>query len=105
MFSRTFTRFALCLACGLAFSPSSFADSPGDIVKVEEDWRLVVGEANAEAAAPQVATAMYVAGESPNLCTMFLLNYRNAESFAPGGMEVQLLDWRRHCRAGFGPRG
>ncbi len=91
MYVPLFTRSALGLACCLAFTSAALGDNPGDIVKVEEDWRLVVGQANAESAAPQVATAMFVAGESPNSCAMFLLNYRNSHSFTAGGMEVQML--------------
>lgn len=60
-----------------------------DIVKVEEDWSLEVGEPNLAVNAPQVSLVMSPHNHLESQFFMFLLNYRTLPGYAPGGCQVQ----------------
>src|SRR5689334_4403988 len=63
----------------------SRADSDADVVKVQEDWALVVGDANTEIASPQVLTLMSPQPERDAVYAIFELNHQNLPSYQPGG--------------------
>jgi hypothetical protein len=71
-------------------------DSPppttlGPVVRIEQDWELIVNEPDDDTASPQVATQMNLdaSGES---FAIFAINFQQVPSFWPGGMEIQLWD-------------
>jgi len=59
------------------------------VVRVEEDWVLTVNEPDNERAAPQVATQMAPAPDSPYYC-IFQINHRELSQFVTGGLQVQI---------------
>ena len=67
------------------------ASSP-TIVRVEEDWELVVAIPDANSTAPQVTTLLSPSGSGSNFVGAFELNHRSQPDFQPGGLQVQLWD-------------
>jgi hypothetical protein len=93
--------FAIAL-CGLVFatlSTNTFAQSFIDqhinpttlqVVKIEEDWRLEVGEPDANVTAPQITTTISPQNDLAGIHAIFNVNYQALDQFAPGGMQLQL---------------
>lgn len=87
----------------LAISPLLFADEPTDVMRVEEDWEVVLNEPGESVDAPQFHTIIspYASLESFHLQVCW--NYRELPEFAAGGMQLVawLSDWsvgRKTCR-------
>ena len=73
-----------------AMSSSFDTECPGRIVRIEEDWELLVGEPDAKLGAPQLGTVMTPGGDASDLYVIFLLNHRINPTYTPGGLELQL---------------
>lgn len=58
--------------------------------RIEEDWRLVVGEPDPNVTAPQVTTAISPQGDIDGIHAIFNLNHQALDQFAPGGMQLQV---------------
>jgi hypothetical protein len=72
------------------------ADSPSNVVRVEQDWELVVGMPDPVQAAPQVVCVIAPFGHVRSLHAAFELNQRShAHSFTAGGMQLQVWDGER----------
>ena len=91
--SRRFQLLTLALGFALSsfLSTSASAQSP-TIVRVEEDWELVVGTPDQNSVAPQVTCMFSPTGSSTSLCGAFELNHRSQPGFAAGGLQLQLWD-------------
>lgn len=76
----------------LLWNSSAGATSPQDIVRVEEDWELMVGEPEPTTAAPQVTTVISPVGNLESWHVAFELNHQTMPDFTPGGLCLQL--WR-----------
>jgi hypothetical protein len=61
-----------------------------DIVKVEEDWQLVVANPDPATFAPQVTTTMSPTADLNALYSVFDLNLRNLPSYEAGGVQLQI---------------
>lgn len=66
------------------------AQSPSSIVRVEEDWELVVGNPDPAIDAPQVTCAISPTSDVNGLHAAIELNYRSQPSFSPGGLQLQV---------------
>ena len=67
-------------------------DSGPAIVRVEEDWKLVLNEPEAEINAPQFHTAMSPYANADREYAQVLWNYRELPEFESGGLQLEL--WR-----------
>lgn len=72
-----------------ATAPLAFAE---EIVRVEEDWELVVREPDATCTAPQVTCVISPVDNSRSLHMAFDINHRTQPGYAPGGMQIQVWD-------------
>lgn len=66
------------------------ADSPESVVRVEEDWELVVATPDPDSVSPQITCAISPAGGVDGLHATFELNSQSLATFAPGGLQLQL---------------
>lgn len=62
------------------------------VVRVEEDWELVVSEPFADAAAPQVTCVISPVGHLGWRHIAFELNHQSMADFVPGGMQLAVWD-------------
>lgn len=69
-----------------------FADDDLRIVKVEEDWELVVAEPDSDTIAPQVICMMSPVAGDDGLHMTFELNHKSGSQFVAGGLTMQLWD-------------
>jgi hypothetical protein len=86
----------LCCAVALICGPS--AASAQDLVKVEENWELVLGEPETITAGPQVMTTMGPFTHLDDTYFTFELNHLSAPSWSPGGLHVH--KWYSEAREG-----
>jgi hypothetical protein len=75
---------------GQTFVDDHISPTTLQVVRVEEDWRLDVGEPDARVTAPQITTAISPQGDLSGVHAIFNLNYQALENFAPGGMQLQV---------------
>jgi hypothetical protein len=62
------------------------------IVRVEEDWRMVVGDPDPENVAPQVTLVISPSGDVNSLFAAFTMNHRGMPEFSSGGLQLQVWD-------------
>ena len=62
----------------------------GQIVRVEEDWEMVVSEPDPDTDGPQVTCVISPVGDTNWLNAHFELNVRTVPYFRPGGLQLQL---------------
>ena len=60
------------------------------IVRVEEDWELVITEPESNTEAPQVTCVISPVGHIDGLYSVFDLNLRHNPDYAAGGIQIQL---------------
>lgn len=72
----------------------SFAAAPVSepVLRVEEDWQLVVNEPNNDTTAPQFHTVMSPMDSLNSFHAQTLWNYRETPGFAPGGVQLHSYD-------------
>lgn len=58
------------------------------VLRVEEDWELVVNEPDGDATSPQFHTVMSPFGHVDSFHAMTLWNYRETPDFVPGGVQL-----------------
>ena len=80
---------AIALICLLTNALFAQTAEP-DIVRVEEDWVVVVTEPDSSESSPQIITSMSSTHELGDVHALFELNHRTLPDFASGGMEIQL---------------
>jgi hypothetical protein len=80
--------------CGLAWGVAAAA--PTDIVHVEEDWELAIGEPDANSCGPQVACSMSPFANIADTYFTTEINHRSVPWWAPGGISIHQWcgDWR-----------
>jgi hypothetical protein len=61
-----------------------------NIVRVEEDWELVVDQPDSATTAPQVTCMMSPTGSEDDLHMTFELNHKSGAQFVPGGLTAQV---------------
>jgi len=91
----------LLIAAILAGCSEAAAQEP-TVVRVEEDWELVVGDPDPTADAPQVICVISPQGNVSGVYGAFELNARSIPDFMAGGLQLQVwegdtaLSDRRH---------
>ncbi|MBX7166156.1 MAG: hypothetical protein K1X74_07385 [Pirellulales bacterium] len=83
----------MMLVCGPGVA---WAVQPSDIVRVDEDWELIVREPDGETVAPQVTCVTAAAGTLSNWYVALELNHRSLPGYEPGGLHLQVYrgdDW------------
>jgi hypothetical protein len=77
----------------LSVARMTFAD---DILRVEEDWELVLGNPDANSVGPQIVTTMSPRGGIDGTFFTLELNHRSAPTWTPGGITIHRwnADWR-----------
>jgi hypothetical protein len=60
------------------------------VYRIEEDWRLEVGEPDANVTAPQITTTVSPHQDLDGIHAIFNLNHQALDQFAPGGMQLQI---------------
>jgi hypothetical protein len=80
-----FTALASALCCFAAQ-----AQAPTQIVRVEEDWELVVGTPDAGSVSPQVSCAFSPVGHVDSVYATLELNHQSLPEFVPGGLQLQV---------------
>ncbi len=78
------------LAALVALAVSAAPCLAADIVRVEEDWELVVASPDPGSDAPQVTCMFSPVGNIQSAHAALELNQRSAPSFASGGVQLQL---------------
>ncbi len=82
---------ALPLALGLCLTSLACGDD-NPVVRVEEDWELVLATPDVNSNGPQVVTAISPFGNLNALYVTFEMNHRSAPDSAEGGLHLQV--WR-----------
>jgi hypothetical protein len=83
-----FAALGLLASAGLALGAGPETDD--DVVKVEEDWELVVGQPDPDTDAPQVTCYISPTGDMTGTFAAFDVNHRSQPSFNGGGLQLQL---------------
>jgi hypothetical protein len=65
------------------------AGQPGSVVRVEEDWTLIVNQPDQNVAAPQLSSQMSQNGTGSIFCNLHL-NARDFPKYGAGGLQVQI---------------
>jgi hypothetical protein len=83
---------ALAAAALFTIAPTGQArDGLGDIVRVEQDWQLVVGTPDTDRCSPQIFILGYPESGG-DFWTEFLINYADQPSFSAGGVQIQIWE-------------
>jgi hypothetical protein len=86
----------LVAVAGLAVVLCAAAAPAQDIVRVEEDWELVLGEPDSNIVGPQVSTVMSPFGNIDSTYFTLEMNHRSAPTWQPGGITIHR--WDGECR-------
>jgi hypothetical protein len=85
------------LLLGLLISSNDVhAFNPAEVMKVEEDWELVLNEPSADNVAPQVTCVISPAGDVEGVYAALELNHGSLPEFSAGGLQLQVWngeDW------------
>ncbi|MDD4787755.1 MAG: hypothetical protein PHO07_11310 [Pirellulales bacterium] len=84
------SRPALALALLLSLPAAVFGQDDLAIVRVEEDWELVVGEPDPNLVAPQLTCALSPTQTLDGLYLLFDVNHQNHPDFVAGGVQLQV---------------
>jgi hypothetical protein len=68
---------------------TSVSQAQSTVVKVEEDWELVISEPSPDSDAPQVTCVISPYAGAQSVHAAFEINHRSLPSFAAGGMQLQ----------------
>jgi hypothetical protein len=77
---------AFVLACSISIGQTS--SGPAD--QVEEDWQVVIATPDPVENGPQITTCMSPVGDGSTPFVALDLNYRDVETFHPGGMQLNV---------------
>jgi hypothetical protein len=93
-FRRLLPLLALCACAAVWAQGESGSSGEGSglsrsIVRVEEDWALLVGEPHPATASPQVSTQMAPRPDSDRFCNLHL-NSTDLPVFSQGGLQLQV---------------
>jgi hypothetical protein len=76
----------VCLGSAPAISAEAFAEP---VIRVEEDWQLVLNEPDSGVDSPQFHTVMSPFDNAESYFAQVLWNYRETPGFTPGGVQLQ----------------
>lgn len=72
-----------------AFASLASAEPAQDIVRVEEDWEMVVLTPDDDSSGPQITSVISPVGHLDSLHATFELNHQSLPEFVPGGIQLQ----------------
>jgi hypothetical protein len=72
------------------YDSTAQAQSGSPVVRVEEDWELVVGQPDSSLDAPQVTAVFSPVGHLNSVHAAFELNHQSQPSFVAGGLQLQI---------------
>ena len=75
---------AICLGTAAA------VDGQTSVVRVEEDWELVIDQPDPNSDAPQITCVISPRGHADGLHAAFELNHQTQPDYVPGGLQLQL---------------
>ena len=78
-----------------AWMAEASAQTVPTVVRVEEDWELVVDKPDADSAGPQAVTVISPSRDVDSHYAAFEINSQSLPSFTPGGLQLQLWNGRR----------
>jgi len=87
---------AIIAALGILICTGWARAQSSDVVKVEEDWELVLTQPDAATVAPQVTCAMSPTNNLDDTYWTFEVNHLTAPSFSAGGLHMH--QWRGEWR-------
>lgn len=87
--SRLF-RCCLVFLVGVAWAGIATAQTLPTVVRVEEEWELVVATPDPNSDAPQITCVMSPVGNAASFHAAFEINYQSLPSFTPGGLQLQV---------------
>lgn len=70
----------------------AWAQSGPNVVRVEEDWELVVGQPAPSRNAPQIVTMISPLGHVESFHATLQLNHHNIPTYAPGGLQFEVWE-------------
>ncbi len=79
----------LLLLPGGQIVPASAGDEGPRVIRVEQDWQLVLNEPGSDISAPQLHTVMSPREDLNGAYAQVSWNYRELPEFVPGGLQVQ----------------
>ena len=82
-------RCLLAMAMVLACAVLALGDTPPNIVRVEQDWELVIDTPDPDSDSPQVVCVISPVPNVASLYAAFELNQQSLPSFTAGGMQLQ----------------
>ncbi len=80
------------------FCPILYAEEAVDVMRVEQDWEVVLNEPGTDIDAPQFHTVISPFGNLDSFYLQVCWNYREEPDFVPGGMQLQA--WQGEDPAG-----
>lgn len=83
---------ALLMALILSVTASVAMSQLPTIVRVEEDWQIVISTPDPNCDAPQITTALLPQGSTEGLFATFEVNHQDIPQYVAGGMQLQV--WR-----------
>jgi hypothetical protein len=83
-------RAVLAAIVAVLCTAATMAQSAANIVRVEQDWELVVGTPNPDHVTPQIVCVISPFGNVQSLYAAFELNQRSHAQFTSGGMQLQV---------------
>jgi hypothetical protein len=89
---RTWRRLFAAVSAFALFSGFAQAED-NTVVKVEEDWELVISEPSPESDAPQVTCVISPYDGAQSVHAAFELNHRSLPSFVAGGLQLQAWNY------------
>jgi len=76
----------------VAWAGVASAQSAPAIVRVEEDWELIVGAADPATDAPQVTCVISPTGSVDSVHATFVVNEQSLPTYAAGGLQLQVWE-------------
>lgn len=81
-------RFAVFIM--LAFALATCEARASDIVRIEEDWELVVGQPEPDSNAPQLTCVISPLGNATAAYAAFDINHHSQPEYSQGGLQLQV---------------
>ncbi len=89
----------------VAWTGTAWADDGPKVVRVEEDWELVVGTPDVDSDSPQITCVISPVGGVDSVYAVLELNAQTLPSFSSGGLQLQLWSGEKSLVANNYPNG
>lgn len=84
------SRIGITIVFSIVLLSPCVVQAQSNIVRIEEDWELVVTHPDEQRDAPQVTVSMAPFSNNPNLHLQVNLNYALKPDFARGGIQIRI---------------